>query len=892
MASIPILKASGLYTSSNEIGSVPDGAMTEAKNVVIRSKDIVEPRRGIKPANASGTGDALKAVRALGSYNGSILAFHTLNSTSAGPLDAALLSNYDGTGTLTLNSGFVASPTDGAAVITRTTAGTLRPRVIEAAQSAYFSDYSGVKKIDSVTGAIKTACLPKPQPILFPQTSTTAAAPPGTLWMTALYWAGYVVVYGIKDANGRIILSEPSSPAYAQAGATTSRGVLTIRLPKGLTTTVTTSHFVQLYRTVSAASKDLLVPDYYQVYEAQITSSDITTGTITVYDNTPDAALSRLGYFSANGEGLAEANNEPPLCVDMCLFGSRMLYANTGIRHGFYLDILGVDPDSLGTGGLKPGDKVIVNTVTFTASLNHRLVNNFEFAIDTSGGYDGIYKTARYLADCINATTTSACYAYPIADETGSPGALYIEKRDVAFAQFTVAAEDSVGAAITTAFSPVLPNSANAATSVSTNEEGPNRIYWSKRDIPEAVPRKNYLTVGAKNKKIMRLVAVRDRVYVFKEDGIFSMSGEAPYRVYPLDPTVKLLAPDSVAAVNNEVYALTNKGVVKVSDAGVQIVSKGIERDLARYINDAASSTNLYTGTWACGYETGNLYLLGIASSNSYASDRVYCFNTASAAWTWWDIQARCGLVDPATNRLYLGGDDTTSGAGANLNVERKTLTNEDYHDGEEYQATATAFEFASITPAGGDLYDINISEAPVVGTYLLWNAATLCLVTVVTDLNNVRVQVISGPVPDVAVNSGLNSAELTLAPYDCIAEWTAKAPGGTGASGTIRSAELAFRDAFFNTAQFAVSTDAVTPETNPSIYRTVDPQGFSGYDPADVKDWGENRLPSSATVGVDKDVGRGRYFRARFRVNEANAMWSLQGITLLGDPTSERGGK
>ena len=47
MSSTVILKASGLYTSPNNL-SVPEGGLSEAKNIVIRRDNIVEQRRGFK----------------------------------------------------------------------------------------------------------------------------------------------------------------------------------------------------------------------------------------------------------------------------------------------------------------------------------------------------------------------------------------------------------------------------------------------------------------------------------------------------------------------------------------------------------------------------------------------------------------------------------------------------------------------------------------------------------------------------------------------------------------------------------------------------------------------------------------------------------------------------
>ncbi len=46
MSTVSVLKARGLFTADNPYGARPEGALTTADNVVIRNKDVIEPRRG------------------------------------------------------------------------------------------------------------------------------------------------------------------------------------------------------------------------------------------------------------------------------------------------------------------------------------------------------------------------------------------------------------------------------------------------------------------------------------------------------------------------------------------------------------------------------------------------------------------------------------------------------------------------------------------------------------------------------------------------------------------------------------------------------------------------------------------------------------------------------
>lgn len=863
--SISILKAAGLYTSSNEVGSVPEGAMTEAKNVVIRSKDIVEPRRGFETPTLTTTFTG--GVRSLHHYGLNLYA-----TGGAGGVPDGTIARYTS----------VAETLDPLATALSAPTGGLRVVSFEAQDCLYLTSSEGIRKIDSSTGDHKQAAVPKPLEIV----SATVILGSGTLWLPSEYKAGYVFTFCIRDATNRLLEGEPSGITVADNDDPTQAGhvALTLRLPQD----ITTSHFIRVYRTVAVPRDFASTPaDYYLVYERPISSTEVTNKVTNQFaDQTPEDYAGTLGYFSANVDSLAKARTEPPLATDAAYFGNRALYANTTLRHTNTLEILGLNKAATaGVEGLKPGDIITIAGLAYTAVTGAPTTGEFNVwaASDWSGdSYQAILQTARSLAKAINTDTRgSEIYAYSVPNELrdNSPGGLVLERRSLSQGVFYMTA--SSGGSAVSYLSPALPTS--GTTIASSNEAGPNRIYWSERDIPEAVPRLNYITVGAKNKKILRLVALRDRCFIFKEDGIFALSGDMENcRVYPLDPTVICVAPDTVAAVNNEIYALTNKGVVKVSDAGAQVVSKGIERDLVRHIAERYSGGWGYFFDWGCGYETENLYLLGVADTTE-GVDRIYVYNTASGAWTWWDVQAGCAIVDPTTNKLYLGG-----GTGEFIRKERKSLTNADYNDGETGYQAATPTSYmetgGTIVDLGGGLYECNVDAAPPVGTYLQYNTPdSVLLVTEVIDGNTINVLLISGDAP--AASRMYLYVVPVYTPYECIAEWAAKAPAGPGSSASLREAELIFRDAFFASADFGVATEGAA-----AVTREVHVPEMSGYDSTDVKDWGGNRLPVFARVGIDRDVSRGRFFRARFAINEANAMWGLQGIVLLGAGTSERG--
>jgi hypothetical protein len=94
-------------------------------------------------------------------------------------------------------------------------------------------------------------------------------------------------------------------------------------------------------------------------------------------------------------------------------------------------------------------------------------------------------------------------------------------------------------------FSPLIPTS--GTTYISTNDRLQNAIMWSKVDEPEAVPLVNIDYVGSSNDPILKIVGLRDAVFIIKEkEGVYQLTGEAPpFNIDEFDGTVRCLQKDS-----------------------------------------------------------------------------------------------------------------------------------------------------------------------------------------------------------------------------------------------------------------------------------------------------------------------------------------------------------
>ncbi|WP_434127577.1 hypothetical protein, partial [Enterococcus faecium] len=80
----------------------------------------------------------------------------------------------------------------------------------------------------------------------------------------------------------------------------------------------------------------------------------------------------------------------------------------------------------------------------------------------------------------------------------------YIEDRSLSGLVWTISS--NVGSS----FNPDI-----STASSSTNNDTPHRVYYSKQFQPEAVPSLNYFDIGSSEYAILRIVPLRDSVFVF-----------------------------------------------------------------------------------------------------------------------------------------------------------------------------------------------------------------------------------------------------------------------------------------------------------------------------------------------------------------------------------------
>lgn len=318
-------------------------------------------------------------------------------------------------------------------------------------------------------------------------------------------------------------------------------------------------------------------------------------------------------------------------------------------------------------GSPAPGGAFAINTVQQgfgeDSSKNYVLLSTYISAAQS------IDSTARSLVRIVNENSSEIVYGYYLSGPTDVPGLMNFQLRTTDTTPFTIIASDATTGAL---FNPDLTTAAT-----STGEANLNRIYFSVFQQPENVPLVNFLDVGPKDKAILRIIPLRDSLFIFKQDAIYRLTGDVSpnFSVILFDNSVHLIAPDTAAVLNNQIYSLTDGGVATVTETGVGIISRPIENYIRN--NTTINYPHFSTAAFGVAYETERSYYLWVVTNttDTYAT-QCFRYNTFTQCWTRWDKPQNCAVLNPSITTMFFGSPISNL-----VEVERKTLTRLDYAD-------------------------------------------------------------------------------------------------------------------------------------------------------------------------------------------------------------------
>ena len=539
-----------------------------------------------------------------------------------------------------------------------------------------------------------------------------------------------------------------------------------------------------------------------------------------------------------------------------------MFYANTSSNQSFFLTLTGLSV-------LVAGDTLTIGGVVYTAGAAENIgTRTFQLYSSGSVAID-IRNTCQSLIRVVNRAAASVVYGYYQSGSSDLPGQMLFQSRTVGASAFTALSSRAGWS------TPSLPTSGSVTSNTSTNNAQKNFVYYSKPSQPEAVPLGNKFPIGSADKAILRIIALRDSLFVLKEDGVFRIYGEPAVAnglsVSPLDYTTILISPESARRLNNQIFAHTSQGIVAISETGVQIMSHPIEGEINNLIN--LNLSLLQTSSFGVSNESDRAYYFFCLSNPGDSGPTQYWrYNTITNCWTHGTLAKTCGAVDPYDNKLKLGNATNNI-----IDVERKSLNYSDYAD---YQSTQT------ISSVAGTTVYISSSDTITVGS-VIYQTSTLFGTVVATD------PILGTVTTSLPINFTNGSVDV-LAAIPCTIQWLPITFGNPGISKQVREISLLFKSDFNGTATASFTSD-VNPTTNSETLLGGNVGGWGLFAWGGVSEtslgvpWGGDNRRRPIRISVPRNQQRNSLLNISFSHSYAYSPWQLQGVSVVGNEVSNR---
>lgn len=815
------LKPKGLYTYPNPLSEVPQGALITATNVILSRPSVIEQRRGINtvgPIFSSDVSQLYNYQNHILSSSGTTLSYYSTDLT-----------------TRTAYSGSYTKPNNALVI-----------RSFQANKNIYFLTNTGIKKLDSFSGTPTFSGAPAG----LDGSGTTT----GSGWFTDQTQVAYRIVFGYTDANNNLVLGAPSQRIVVSNNTGGATNVsLTFTLPSGLTT----AWQYQIYRSPMSANLTTEPNDECAlVYTGNPTAGQLVAGTVTVTDVINDALKGAFIYTASSQQGIAQANYQPPIATDVTYFKGFTFAANTTSQQQALITLVAV-----GSPALQLNDTVTIGGVTYTAKAGETIASA-EFQLFTGGTpSQNITNTANSLVRVINRYSgNTTVYAYYSSGYSDLPGRITLKERGIGGSTFTAASNRSG------AFVPDI----GVTTLTSSNENSPNGISISKYLQPEAFPIGQNLKAGSADKSILRIIALRDYILIFKQDGVFQIVGTdlGSFAVQEVDNTMILRGIETAVSLNNKVYCFSNQTVVSMTfNEGAVLKSQPIKKDLL------VLSSPLYptfdTVSYGIAYESENQYILGtVTNTTDTTVTQYFVYNYLTDTWTNWQLPftMSTGFVNPTDNKLYFGSSDAAS---RYLYQERKNYTEFDYADN-SYDVTIVGSTDLSV-----EVTDSSVGE-------IGWTLNQGDKISVITDIPDAT----HFTVADVLAWTAGAAAVYT--PILVALEFVPEHCGNPGLVKHFKECHAIFSNADFSSFDLGFFTDFYAAIN----FSTLEPKQTTGWGagPWGEFPWGSGAPQAQVIRGyVPLNQRRGHWLHITVNYADALTNFALDGFVLFYQQMSQK---
>jgi len=246
----------------------------------------------------------------------------------------------------------------------------------------------------------------------------------------------------------------------------------------------------------------------------------------------------------------------------------------------------------------------------------------------------------------------------PYARLTGEVGEIYLTgtltgESGVTGSESTAGKYDvmnvNIYPATTLRFSDTISTTNGVYTDMSEAVDIPNGICISKTNRPETVGVGQTFTpirIGNDASAIQRVAVNNDQCYIFKQnEGIYRIEliegaiNPELSAIAVIDNTIWLTAANSLQQIDESFYFLSNKGVARLNNNQIEIISQAIEGDLREeFTKGSAAHYNIKS--------FGNDFKRQYAVSFP-VSGNTYVFDIRTGRWSMWDIKFTQALCTP-----------------------------------------------------------------------------------------------------------------------------------------------------------------------------------------------------------------------------------------------------
>lgn len=484
--------------------------------------------------------------------------------------------------------------------------------------------------------------------------------------------------------------------------------------------------------------------------------------------------------------------------------------------------------------------------------------------------------TARSLEKVINKyASNTSIYAYYVSNPEDPPGRMYFQARELDSSAFTIQCSNS-----TIGVNNFNPSIASAITS--DNETLQNRIYYSKQQQFEAVPLLNYYDVGSGNKRILRVLALRDSLIILKEDGIFRTVGETTSSLSTtlIDGSSTIIGSDTAAIGNNQIHVLSDEGIIAISDSGAEIISRNIENEILPLIKNP----NMESAAFGLFYHTDRKYILCLptSASDTYAQ-KAWVFNSITRAWVSWDISKTCGAIGSFLDKLYWGASDTNR-----LEVERKSFDRSDFAD-RDFDRSVTSYDSATKTIVLDSITDLEIGDVLVQTQTHVHPvpAYTPNTYDVEVEGSIVSIDEFQGTAVVNTVYDFQVGALIHYKSYNCAVQWVPVDGGDSSALKQFREATLRFKKSRITTPVLGFFSDL---QKGKEEIELIGPGlGNWGMFPWGKVPWGGELSQRGFRTYIPRGKQRCSILNCTFSHKVAREDWQVEGLGLVFEVYSSR---